>query len=226
MEDSNHIHRGLFWLEFPFVEAQRNLNRLPLPPGSPSAPSAVSGIGDVLFRVFAVPWYNEKKTFKALLGVDFYVPSGEGELFFSPATNAFAEESLGSGKYRIAPAVGFVWTPRPNIPIVTVYWYDASFAGDPERSNVRLGKFRIFPRYNFPSGLYVLPQLQVYTNYAHFPAAVDSLFRNTEVFFRPEVGQALGKDATTVYIKWGIGLNDPGQINRKWGLESGFRWRF
>ncbi len=226
IEDENHVHRGLFWIEVPFVEAQRNLDRLPLPPGSPTAPSAVAGLGDIFYRVFAIPWYNEKRTFQTLAGVDFYIPSAQGELFFSQATNAFAELSLGSGKYQIAPAVGFVWAPRPNVVIVPLYWYEASFAGDPERHNVRLGKLRMWGRYAFPSRFYVLPQLQVYTNYANFPAEVDSLFNNTEVFFRPEVGLVLSKDGTTIHVKPGFALKDPGLINRKWGLEGGILLKF
>jgi len=48
----------------------------------------------------------------------------------------------------------------------------------------------------------------------------------TEVFVRPEVGQVLSKDGTTFYLKPGVGVANPGDINRKWGLETGLRIKF
>jgi hypothetical protein len=226
LKDKHEVPRGLLKVEMQFVEAQRNLNLLPLPPGSPAAPGAVSGVGDILFRLFAIPWYNEKKTFKVLTGVDLYVPSAQGDLIFPNASSALSFVSLGTGKYRVAPAVGFVWSPKPNILFAPLYWYDASVAGDPDRPTIRLGKLKIFGMYAFPFGLYFLPELQVVSNYSDIPDAILPLIRRTEVFIRPEVGQVLGKDGTTFYLKPGWGINDPRALNRKWGLEGGFRLGF
>jgi hypothetical protein len=207
------------------VEAQRNLNTLPLPL-APIAPSAVSGIGDILFRLFTIPWYKPDKTFKVLAGVDLYVPSAQGELVFPNSSSALAFVSLGTGKYRAAPAAGFVWAPRPNMLIAPLYWYDVSFAGDPERSQVRLGKFKFFAMYAYPFGLYFLPELQVVSNYSSMPSEVAVLLRRTDVFVRPEIGQVLSKDGTTFYLKPGWGIDDPRPLNRKWGVEGGFRLTF
>jgi hypothetical protein len=168
---------------------------------------------------------QQSKTFKVLAGVDLYVPSAESELFVSPATNGFIDQSLGSGKYRIEPAVGFVWSPRPNILFAPLYFHDVSVAGDPSRPDVSLGKWKIFAMYAWRSGTYVLPELQIVTNYNN-DALPPNLRSNTDVFLRPEIGQVLNADGTTVYIKPGFHLADPGPLNRKWGLEAGMRMKF
>jgi hypothetical protein len=227
MKDANEIERFLLKVEMPFVNAQHNLGVL-LPPAEASeAPPAVSGIGDIMFRFFSVPWYNESKSFKLLAGVDLYVPSAQGALLFSPHTNSFTELQLGTGKYRLAPSLGFVWAVKPNLLIVPLYFQDFSVAGEPTRPAINFGKFRFFIMYAWPNRVYVLPETQVVTNYHRLPLQFSlSQRHHTEVFFRPEVGYVLNKDGTTFYVKPGFDVTEAGPLDRKWGLESGFRFRF
>jgi hypothetical protein len=224
LKDAKEVERFLLKVEMPFVNAQNNLGRL-LPPAEASeAPPAVSGVGDILFRFFILPWYNESRDFKILTGVDLYIPSAQGELLFSPLTNGFSELQLGTGKYRLAPLLGFVRAVKPNFLIAPIYFQDVSVAGDPSRPNINIGKFRFFVMYAWPSGWYVLPELQIVTNYHAIPNTIIDRF--TEVFLRPEVGKVLNKDGTTVYVEPGFGLRNSSPVNRKWGIEAGLRMRY
>ena len=87
-------------------------------------------------------------------------------------------------------------------------------AGDDARPEVRRGKWRIFGMYAWKSGLYVLPEFQVLTNY---------LSGNNDTYVAPEVGYSAKE--TTLYLKPGIGIN-PDLNDRQWGIEFGARVQF
>ena len=231
-KDNNGVERMLFRVEAPFINAS-GLGSLLAPPESASFPKNVSGIGDFQFRFFSLPWYNSSQTLKLITGFDLYVPSAQGDLIANQATNAITAVSLGTGLYRIEPTIALVWKPKPNILIAPAYEQDISFAGDRSRLPINVGKLKIFGMYAWPTGTYVLPELQIVHSYIHYNlmqvdgiALAPGTRLNTEVFFRPEIGQVLNKDGTTVYIKPGVGLNNPGNLNREWGLEAGLRMTF
>jgi|SRR5262245_29070255 len=232
LKDANGVERLLFRVEVPFVNAA-NLGTLLAPPNSTLFPKDVSGLGDVQFRFFTLPWYNDSKTLKVLAGLDFYVPSAQGALLDQPASNAIVASSIGTGLYRVEPIIGLVWNLQPNILFAPIYEQDISFAGDPKRLPINVGKWRIFGMYSWPTGTYVLPELQIVHSYIRYNLKeVDGILLapgtrlNTEVFFRPEIGQVLNKDGTTIYVKPGFALNDPGNLNRQWGVEAGLRILF
>jgi hypothetical protein len=226
LKDDRGVERGLFRVEMPFVNAE-NLGSLLVPAVGANIPKDVSGIGDVQFRFLTLPWYNDSQTLKLIAGVDFYVPSAQGELLAVPQSNAVITASLGTGKYRVEPIVALVWKPAPNMLFAPAYEQNISFAGDPERPPINVGAWKFFFMYAWPTGTYVLPELQIVHSYINYnltaPPLAPGTTLKTDVFFRPEVGQVLNKDGTTIYIKPGIGLNDPGTLNRQWGIEGGIR---
>ncbi len=61
------------------------------------------------------------------------------------------------------------------------------------------------------SGWYVLPELQIATNY---------LSGDSDVLVAPEIGKSL--KSVTFYVKPGIGISHDVN-NREWGLEVGTR---
>jgi hypothetical protein len=87
-----------------------------------------------------------------------------------------------------------VWKLQPNILFAPVYEQDISFAGDPKRLPLNIGKCRIFGMYAWPTGTYVLPELQIVQSYNRYNLMeVDGIRLapgtrlNTKVFFRPEI---------------------------------------
>jgi len=190
IEDENHIHRGLLWIEVPFVEA---------PTGFWTGFAADARFTSCAKRrrrprrtsctaFFPSPGTTRKGTSRPWPASTFTYRGAQGELFFSQATNALAELSLGSGKVSHRPCrricVGAT-AQRGNRAALLVR--SIVRRRTPSARKVRFGKVQgCGGTYAYPFGLYFLPQLQVYTNYAHLPTEVDSLVHNTEVFFRPE----------------------------------------
>jgi hypothetical protein len=212
LKDDTGRAKGIFNFEIPVVYGDLD-NPVPV---------EAAGLGDVRFRFFLSPKVYKDvltcgDTLKPLIGTEFYIPSADKTLVDIPDNNVFLQRSLGTGKFRFAPAVGFVYSPKPNIIFAPIYLHNFSVGGISTEPNVNQGWWRIFLMYAFPTGTYLLPELQIITDYEEGG--------RTDLFFRPEFGQALSKDGTTVYVKPGTQFNHL-NFNRDWGIEVGLRLTF
>jgi hypothetical protein len=109
---------------------QQNLN-LDDPGGNPLAATNISGIGDMDFRVLAVPYANNK----------WGIATGL-EAFFPTATN----DLLGTGKTSLRPQVfaGFFGLFGKNSIFAPGYLYVFDVAGDADRASVEQHQFDIY----------------------------------------------------------------------------------
>ncbi len=214
LRDESGRARGIFNVEIPTVFADLD-NPVPV---------NTSGLGDIRFRFFLQPRVHRDvlicgDTLKPLIGTEFYIPSASNTLVEIPDSNVFLQRSLGTGQFRFAPALGFVYSPRPNIIFAPMYLHNFSVGGSdsPLAPGINQGWWRIFLMYAFPTGTYLLPELQIITDYKDAG--------RTDLFFRPEFGQVLSRDGTTVYVKPGMQFNHLDR-NRDWGIEVGLRLTF
>ena len=202
-----HKSRGSLLVEVPFVFYDFTSTAPALP--------EVSGLGDVKLQLNYNTWTSCDKKLTMINFLEFYVPSGDTAAFgLPPAGNELTAFNLGTGKYVLGPGMGFVYMIEKNFIIAPLYFYEASVAGNDDREMIRRGKWRIFAMYAWESGMYVLPEFQVVTNY---------LTGNNDTYFAPEFGHsAMG---TTFYCKPGFGMS-PDTNDRQTGIEFGARVQF
>jgi hypothetical protein len=173
------------------------------------------GLGDVKFQLTYNSWMSEDKRFTVVNFLEAWVPSADNVLIArEPNSNEFTAFNLGTGKYVLGPGIGFVYAFQPNIIIAPLYFYEVSVAGDPDKARIRRGKWRLFAMYAWESGIYVLPEVNIQTNY---------LTGNNDFYVAPEIGYSLKR--TTFYVKPGIGIA-PDVNDRQWGIEFGVRCQF
>lgn len=73
----------------------------------------IAGLGDVSLFALLRPWQSEGKTLTLLTGAKFWLPSADNlALRFIPDANTIAGVNVGTGKYRVAPTIGFVYGPQ------------------------------------------------------------------------------------------------------------------
>lgn len=199
--------KGAFLLEIPFVFYDFTATL----PASPE----IGGIGDVKFQVSYNTCIAENKKLTMINFLEMFVPSADTALVaLQPGGNELTAFNLGTGKYVLGPGIGFVYAPAKNLILAPLYFYETSVAGDDDRVEIRRGKFRFFAMYAWESGLYVLPEFQVLTNY---------LTGNNDAYAAPEVGYSA--KGTTFYVKPGVGIQ-PDINDREWGIEFGARVQF
>ena len=215
LEGGNKININYFRLKYPVLEKKGGfLVEIPFQYLDFDNPVdlQVGGLGDIKFQFSYNLFTNPCRKTTFLTINELYIPSADNvSLSAVPDSNEFVAQDIGSGKFVFGPGVGVVWAPRPDFIFAPLYFYEFDFAGDSARQEIRRGKWRIFMMKAWESGRYVLPELQIVTNY---------LNGDNDVYFAPEMGKSF--KGATFYIKPGIGI-DPGINNRQWGLEIGTR---
>jgi len=220
LDGGNQINTTYARLKFPFAESRGSLLvEIPFAfydftAQFPTVPE-VGGLADVKFQLSynTFTTYDQKLTMINFM--EFYVPSSDNfALGVLSGGNELTAFNLGTGKYVLGPGIGFVYAVQPNFIIAPLYFFEASVAGDDNRQMIRRGKWRIFGMYAWESGLYVMPEFQVLTNY---------LTGNNDIYVAPEFG--LSAKGVTFYCKPGVGLS-PDQNDRQWGLDFGVRVQF
>ncbi|WP_029629873.1 hypothetical protein [Zavarzinella formosa] len=180
------------------------------------------GLGDVYTRFIFLPtkWEDVREVFEwpfktvlPIIGTDVYLPTADSQLVLNPFAARLTTVSLGTGKYRLAPLVGFVWQAAERWTVIPIYFQDMSVAGDPAFQSVNQGKLRLFVQYQDPSGYYFKPEFQLVVDYNDH--------NRVDFYVAPEVGKVF-KGGTVFYIKPGVGLLKD-NVNRDWGFEMGMR---
>ncbi len=218
LDGGNKINTDYLRLKFPVVGGRGALlAEIPFNFYNLSNPvqGQVGGIGDLKFQLNYNLWQSESRQLTFLTMLEAYIPSADNILLTQiPDANQFAALSIGKGKFQLGPGMGFVYAIRPNFIFAPLYFYEFSVAGNNNRPDISLGKWRIFMMYAFPSGVYVLPELQIVTNY---------LSGNSDIYFAPELGISI--KGTTFYAKPGFGFS-PSPGDREWGIDFGVRVAF
>lgn len=198
--------RGALLLEIPFVyyNFQATL------PGLPQ----IGGLGDIRIQGSYNTWTSENKQLTLINFFEVFLPTADNAIVARSTLgtgNDLTAFNLGTGKYVFGPGLGLVYAIRPNFIFAPLYFYEASVFGNPNRPDIRRGKWRVFAMYAWESGVYTLPELQILTNY---------LTGNNDIYFAPEFGYS--RKGTTAYLKPGVGIA-PDTSDRQWGAEFGFR---
>jgi len=173
-----------------------------------------SGLSDIYFR-FAYTPPKIGESIKPIVGMDFFFPSAANDVIFNITASRFIDLPLGTGKFELVPWGGFVYAPSPNFLFAPLYFDAFAVGGRRDVPGVHIGLWRLFVMYAWSNGIYVLPEMQIITNYRT---------GDSDFFPRFELGKAF-KDGTTFYVKPGVGI-DPDAQNRTWGIEFGVKCVF
>ena len=199
--------RGSVLFEVPYVYYDFRAN---LPNTVP-----IGGLGDVRIQSTFNFWTSADKRLTAILFGQAFLPTADNAILAKPLPEtSLTVFNLGTGKYVLGGGVGLVYAFAPNFLVAPIYLYEPSVFGNPNRPNIRRGKWRVFAMYAWENGLYVLPEFQIVTNY---------LTEDNDIYLAPELG--FERKGTTIYVKPGFGIDaQPGE--RQWGLELGLRVQF
>lgn len=218
LDGGNEINTTYLRLKFPILEREGAfIAELPFVFYDLVSPieGEVGGIGDIKFQFNLNLLTSADKKLTLLSLIEFYIPSADNILLTQiPDVNEFTALDLGTGKYMLGPGLGLVYAVQPNFIIAPLYIYERSVAGIDARPDIDRGKLRFFMMYAWQSGLYVLPEAQLVSNF---------ITGDQDAYVAPEVGYST--KGTTLYVKPGVGISpDPG--NREWGIEFGARIQF
>lgn len=181
---------------------------------SPMAPQ-IGGLADIKFQISYNSLVSDDHKVTVINFLEAYIPSADNAAVgVKPGGNTLTAFNLGTGKYVLGPGIGMVFAIEPNFIIAPLYFFEASVAGDNSKPEIRRGKWRLFAMYAFEGGEYLLPELQILTDY---------FSGNNDIYFAPEFGRS--KDGFTFYAKPGFGIA-PDTNDRQWGMEFGLRINF
>ncbi len=218
LDGGNEINTVYVRLKFPILEKRGALLiEVPYKWYDLTSPieGEVGGLGDVKLQLSYNACASDDRQWTFITFLEMFIPSADNILFnFIADSNQFTALDVGSGKYVLGPGAGVVYAPRSNFIIAPLYFYEGSVAGDDNRPDISRGKFRFFMMYAWPSGLYLLPEFQLVTNFKTW---------NNDAYVAPEVGYST--KGSTFYIKPGLGIA-PDTNDRAWGVEFGVRVLF
>jgi hypothetical protein len=218
LDGGNRINTTFLRFKFPMLERRGALIvEIPINYYNLDNPvsAQVAGFGDIKFQLNYNAWISDDKKTTFVTMLEMFIPSADNILLTRIANpNQFIAQSIGTGKYILGPGIGFVYAIEKNFIVAPLYFYEVSVAGIDAQPDISRGKLRVFLMYAWPSGLYVLPEFQVVT---------DFLNSNNDVYFGWEVGYST--KGSTFYIKPGIGIC-PNPGDREWGIEFGLRVQF
>lgn len=156
-----------------------------------------NGLGDVLLSAQAV---QHSEYFDFGVKLDSYLPTAN-------------DDSLGTGKWQLAPAVFAVYPVNPNFFVAAGYKQTFSVAGDGSRDHINYGRVRVLFSYMSDAQWWITFDPQYYINYKHAHEA--------ELVWESELG-VMVNPGTALYIKPGAHWGGNWR-SRDWTLSMGFK---